>query len=59
MQDEMFPVVILAKYHSSARSAVSECPDWNVRFVSQCPNSKLNARLVFERSHSRTAKYMC
>ena len=46
MQDEMLPqVVILAKYNSSAQSAVSERPNSNVR-------------LVFERSHLRTAWYV-
>ena len=53
---KMLPVMILAKYHSSARSAVSEssnssarlvsqCPNSSARLVSQCPNS--SARLVF------------
>ena len=37
---KMFPVVILAKYHASAQSAVSEIPNSNVQ-------------LVFDRSHYR------
>ena len=42
---KMLPVMILANYHSSARSAVSERPNSSARLVSQCPNS--SARLVF------------
>ena len=41
---KMLPVMILAKYHSSARSAVSERPNSSTRLVSQWPNS--TARLV-------------
>ena len=41
---KMLPVMILANYHSSARSAVSERPNSSARLVSQCPNS--SARLV-------------
>ena len=41
---KMLPVMILVKYHSSARSAVSESPNSSARLVSQCPNS--SARLV-------------
>ena len=41
---KMLPVMISAKYHSSARSAVSESPNSSARLVSQCPNS--SARLV-------------
>ena len=35
---KMLPVMILANYHSSARSAVSERPNSSARLVSQCPN---------------------
>ena len=45
---KMSPVVILAKYYPSARSAVSERPNLNARLVSQCPN--LSTRLVCEYS---------
>ena len=41
---KMLPVMILANYHSSARSAVLERPNSSARLVSQCPNS--SARLV-------------
>ena len=41
---KMLPVMILANYHSSTRSAVSERPNLSARLVSQCPNS--SARLV-------------
>ena len=53
---KMLPVMILANYHSSARSAVSERPNSSARLVSQCPNSSAwlvsqcpnsSARLVF------------
>ena len=37
---KMLPVMILAKYHSTARSAVSEHPNSSARLVSQCPNSR-------------------
>ena len=36
---KMLPVMILANYHSSARSAVSERSNSSARLVSQCPNS--------------------
>ena len=48
---KMLPVMILAKYLSSARSAVSERPNSNARLISQCPNS--SARLVFPNVPSR------
>ena len=41
---KMLPVMILANYHSSVRSAVSERPNSSARLVSRCPNS--SARLV-------------
>ena len=57
---KMLPVMILAKCHSRARSAVSERSNSSARLVSRSPNSSArlvsrspnsSARLVFERSN--------
>ena len=47
---KMLPVMILAKYHSSAWSVVSERSNSSARLISQSLNP--SARLVFERSNS-------
>ena len=49
---KMLPVMILANYHSSARSAVSERPNPSARLV--FPMFQVELRLAFECSNSNT-----